>query len=77
MRGFGLAAALALGLAMMLGGCGSQPSLPWCADINYQGRSLDCSYRSFEQCQATIAGLGGSCVPNPRGPGRDRPRRPA
>ena len=69
----GVAAVVALCLAMTLGGCGSHPSAPWCADFNHQER-IECSFSSFEQCRASVAGVGGSCMPNPAG-GSDRPRR--
>jgi hypothetical protein len=51
---------------------------PWCA---YYGRTTrNCGFVSFQQCLATIQGLGGSCEMNPRyyaplGPGDRRVRR--
>ena len=40
---------------------------PWCAQ--YGGRnvaSTNCGFASFEQCRATVSGVGGSCYPNPQ-----------
>jgi hypothetical protein len=65
-----LLGATAVGIAVTVSACGTKASLPWCADLNAQGR-VDCDYRSFEQCQATVRGLGGTCGPNPRTRARD------
>jgi hypothetical protein len=35
----------------------------WCA--SYRRGVSNCSYSSFEQCRATVLGLGGFCRPNP------------
>ena len=46
---------------------------PWCHVSSKLGKS--CNYRTFEQCLASIPGLGGDCEQNPflsmcrRGPG--------
>jgi hypothetical protein len=58
---------------------GWQPG-PWCAYYS-GGGGTDCGYFSFEQCRATIFGVGGYCGPNPNfvpppaGPPRYRKRR--
>jgi hypothetical protein len=50
---------------------------PWCAQYGSQTGSYDCSYYTFEQCMATVRGVGGFCQQNPRGPYVDpRVRRP-
>jgi Protein of unknown function (DUF3551) len=40
---------------------------PWCA--NYGGRGFggaqNCGFVSFNQCLATVRGVGGTCGPNP------------
>jgi uncharacterized protein DUF3551 len=38
---------------------------PWCAKIPDNGGFPQCSFTTFEQCVATINGLGGDCVQNP------------
>jgi hypothetical protein len=39
---------------------------PWCAQ--YSGRALggamNCGFVSFEQCMATVTGIGGFCIRN-------------
>jgi len=60
---------------------------PWCAYYNFQhGGATNCGWVTFEQCLATVRGIGGSCGPNPmyqpsrgpylstRSPKRDRYR---
>ena len=39
-------------------------TLPWCAHYGNGGRN--CGFVSYEQCRATIKGMGGSCRKNPR-----------
>ena len=40
---------------------------PWCAQYGgHNIASTNCGFASFEQCRATISGVGGSCYPNPR-----------
>ena len=40
---------------------------PWCA--NYSGRGMggaqNCGFVTFNQCLATVRGVGGTCGPNP------------
>jgi hypothetical protein len=49
---------------------------PWCAQYADRSGITECAYFSFEQCLATVRGIGGSCVQNwrpvPGGPHRDR-----
>lgn len=37
---------------------------PWCARYNWS--TENCGFVSFQQCLATISGIGGRCVQNPR-----------
>ena len=37
---------------------------PWCA--RYDWTTYNCGFVSFNQCLATISGVGGRCEPNPR-----------
>ena len=43
---------------------------PICAYYNNRSGASACYYSSYEQCRATMSGIGGSCSPNPfyRGP---------
>ena len=68
-----LFAAAALAAAMCCGDESSHPAgwrhEPWCAVIEYDDVTWDCSYRTFDACyQNVIAGNKGSCNPNPDGP---------
>jgi Protein of unknown function (DUF3551) len=37
---------------------------PWCAVYNMKGGGTNCGFSTFDQCRATISGIGGSCEPN-------------
>jgi hypothetical protein len=39
---------------------------PWCAQYGGGGfgGGRNCGFVSFEQCRATVSGIGGSCEPN-------------
>ena len=52
---------------------------PWCAAYTGRDRGVvTCGFTSFQQCQATVTGVGGFCQRNPRlayapeGPRRQR-----
>jgi len=62
----------ALGIAVLTQVGGIQPAAaevvyPWCA--HYGGRDMggaaNCGFVTFQQCMATIAGMGGYCAENP------------
>jgi hypothetical protein len=39
---------------------------PWCAYYNFQhGGATNCGFATFQQCLATVSGVGGSCGANP------------
>ncbi len=38
-------------------------NLPWCATY-YDSNVVSCAFTSFEQCMATIRGVGGLCTRN-------------
>jgi Protein of unknown function (DUF3551) len=47
---------------------------PWCAFFEYDDVTVDCSYRTFEECYPNvIGGIRGTCGPNPDGPGTPAP----
>ena len=47
---------------------------PWCA--RYDVWTMNCGFATFQQCLATISGVGGVCTPNPRAVAtRDERRR--
>ncbi len=39
---------------------------PWCA--RYDGWTIVCGFATFQQCLATVSGVGGICQPNVEGP---------
>lgn len=41
---------------------------PWCAFLNTGFQQTECVYFNFEQCMATVRGVGGYCSPNPYPP---------
>jgi hypothetical protein len=73
---------LAAGMAVLA--ADARPSaarewFPWCAQTADIRAIVDCSFTTFEQCQATLSGIGGSCVQNVRPPPaapRDRRYQP-
>lgn len=50
---------------------------PWCAQYADQSNITQCLFSTFEQCLATVSGVGGSCVQNwyPPPAARARERR--
>ena len=37
---------------------------PWCAQYADRSGNTDCLFNTFQQCLATVSGIGGSCVQN-------------
>jgi len=37
---------------------------PWCAQYHDRSGITECSFVTFQQCLATVRGIGGSCVQN-------------
>jgi len=54
---------------------------PWCAQYSSNmGGSMNCGFTSFNQCMATVSGIGGFCIQNntyqpPVAPGSSAPRQ--
>ena len=66
MRTFAFAlGALAVAALVHPGSAAAQDAkvYPWCA--NEEGGVESCSFTTFQQCQETISGIGGSCSINP------------
>jgi hypothetical protein len=40
-------------------------NLPWCAQLYTPWYVRSCAYNTYEQCLATIRGVGGVCIGNP------------
>ncbi len=47
---------------------GWYPWFPWCAQHADRSGITECSFVTFEQCLATVRGMGGSCIQNWRPP---------
>jgi hypothetical protein len=39
-------------------------SYPWCAEYGENGPGTNCGFVTFDQCQATVSGIGGFCRRN-------------
>jgi hypothetical protein len=68
-----LAAGVLTGLlALLCGGSAQAREYPWCAfyggigGMGIGSSTYNCGFVSWEQCMATISGVGGVCRPNPR-----------
>ena len=61
---------LVLGCVALLGGTSagfaqSAYDYPWCALYTKTSGATSCYFTSFEQCIATMRGIGGTCIRNP------------
>jgi hypothetical protein len=50
-------------LFLLMPGSAEAREYPWCA--RYDWTTRNCGFVSFQQCLATISGIGGRCEPNP------------
>lgn len=60
---FVLITLVALSLSPTAARAGSDGS--WCANYGTGHSGINCSYKSQEQCLATVSGIYGFCTPNP------------
>jgi hypothetical protein len=51
--------------ALALSSVGARADGTWCAHYSGRGGGTNCGFHSFEQCRATVFGIGGFCQPNP------------
>jgi hypothetical protein len=42
----------------------ARPWYPWCAQFADRSGITSCLFNTFDQCLATISGIGGACVQN-------------
>ncbi len=58
---------LVAGFASFAGSAQAQSpySYPWCALNADKSGATVCYYSTFEQCQATVRGIGGVCIRSP------------
>jgi hypothetical protein len=73
-----LAALFVITLSGVVERAAAEPYYPWCAELrDRSGSSTNCGFTSFEQCMATVRGIGGFCHENPynRAWGSEEPPR--
>ncbi len=70
-------AALAALTAFAAPSAQAEVEYPWCALYGRYGtQATNCGFSTYQQCLATISGVGGYCARNPRYQGRaKKPRR--
>jgi hypothetical protein len=59
---YGLVIAVGSVTSLLIAGPVAADPYKWCAA--YRNGSNNCGFTTFEQCQASVAGVGGSCEPN-------------
>ena len=63
MKTLSLALGIAIGFAGLAGRAEAH-NYPWCAVLDTGDASSNCGFVSFEQCLATVRGIGGTCMVN-------------
>jgi hypothetical protein len=58
-----LALGVVAGVAGLAGRAEAQ-NYPWCAIYNVGDAAYSCSFVTFEQCRASVSGIGGTCMLN-------------
>jgi hypothetical protein len=59
-----LALGTLLGCSVMAATDAQAQNYPWCAYYSGDGGPRNCGFQTFEQCQADVSGIGGSCRRN-------------
>jgi hypothetical protein len=52
---------------------GAAAQYGWCAKTPMNGGNPECNFSTYQQCQASISGVGGSCIRNPASAYRAQP----
>ena len=58
---------LALGIAVGIAGLATRAeaqNYPWCAVYDVGDAAYNCGFVSYEQCRASVSGIGGTCMLN-------------
>ena len=63
MRILPLALGVAFGVAALAGRADAQ-NYPWCAILDTGDASYNCGFVTYEQCRATVSGIGGTRMLN-------------
>jgi len=58
---------LVAGFASLTGPASAQSpyAYPWCGLYADKAGATSCYFATYEQCRATLSGIGGSCIANP------------
>jgi Protein of unknown function (DUF3551) len=64
MKSFLCAVAVLAAMSLFTGTAAKAQNYPWCAQYKGLGGATNCGFVSFEQCLATVSGIGGFCMPN-------------
>jgi hypothetical protein len=66
----------AIGVAIVAASpAAAQEPYAWCAQYRPPLDATNCGFVSYQQCMATITGIGGICYRNPAYPGPRAPRK--
>jgi Protein of unknown function (DUF3551) len=63
MRILGLALVVGVGVAAPAGAAEAQ-NYPWCAIYDVGDAAYNCGFVTYEQCRASVSGIGGTCMRN-------------
>jgi hypothetical protein len=63
MRLISLTLGVVIGIAGLAARAEAQ-NYPWCAIYNTGDAAYNCGFVTYEQCRATVSGIGGSCMLN-------------
>ena len=63
MKTLTLALSAVIGIAALAGRAEAQ-NYPWCAVYDTGDATYNCGFVTFEQCLATVRGIGGTCMAN-------------
>jgi hypothetical protein len=63
MRHLPLALGVLIGVAGLAGRAEAQ-NYPWCAILTVGDAAYNCGFVSYDQCMATVRGIGGMCMVN-------------
>jgi hypothetical protein len=61
--------------ALSMSNAGVRADGTWCAHYGTGLEGMNCGFYSFEQCRATVSGVGGFCQANISAPAAKEPRR--
>ena len=59
-----LSATACAALVLLSSAPASAIEYPWCAEYSVRGGATNCGFSTFEQCRATVWGVGGYCRQN-------------